>query len=171
MLAIHQSFETADLPMTLSIGNAAIWKRFWHVFGQPEYAPAPYMATNAQRRAKRHELTCEIQQTLRTCSRGEWLARFAEANVPAGPTYGVDEPVDDPHIRERSLFFAVPRNRKRMPQVGLAIQIDGNVPGYFQLPPRLGQHTEQIPSSILSLDDQTIPSLGSKRLIAGNEKQ
>ena len=52
VIAIYQVFETGDEPMTLGLGNDAIWKRFWEAIGQPAVAGEPAFATNADRRAR-----------------------------------------------------------------------------------------------------------------------
>ena len=36
VIAVYQTFETADDPITLALGNDAIWKRFWQAIGSPE---------------------------------------------------------------------------------------------------------------------------------------
>ena len=41
VIAIYQVFETADEPMTLGLGNDAIWKRFWDAVGSPEVGREP----------------------------------------------------------------------------------------------------------------------------------
>ena len=37
VLAIYQVFETADAPLTLGIGNDAIWRRFCRAIGEPRH--------------------------------------------------------------------------------------------------------------------------------------
>ncbi len=41
VIAIYQVFETSDAPMTLGLGNDAIWKRFWEAVGRPDVATEP----------------------------------------------------------------------------------------------------------------------------------
>ena len=35
VIAVYQSFETADDPITLGLGNDGIWQRFWESVGRP----------------------------------------------------------------------------------------------------------------------------------------
>jgi crotonobetainyl-CoA:carnitine CoA-transferase CaiB-like acyl-CoA transferase len=38
VIAVYQAFDTQDKPLTLGLGNDAIWKRFWQAVGQAEEA-------------------------------------------------------------------------------------------------------------------------------------
>ncbi|MEP9365837.1 CoA transferase [Xanthobacter sp. VNH20] len=159
VIAIYQTFETADLPMTLGLGNDAIWHRFWEAVGHPELARGEDVATNSNRRARRTEIVGRIQQILLEKPRAEWLRRFAAAKVPAGPIYRVDEVVEDGHFHDRSLFFQIERDGHAVPQVGLGIHVDGVAAGYFSAPPRLGEHTESVLAAMLGYDKTRIDAL------------
>ena len=159
VIAVYQTFETADLPLTLGLGNDAIWRRFWAAVGHPEMADLEGLASNAERRLRRPEIVARIQEILLGQPRAEWLARFARAKVPAGPIYRVDEVVEDAHLRERGLFFQVDRGGCALPQVGLGVQVDGSPCGYVSPPPRLGQHTGAVLGEALGFDADRIAAL------------
>ncbi len=151
VIAIYQAFETADEPMTLALGNDAIWHRFWQVVGQPGYAADPGMARNADRRAQRTRIVADIQALLATQKRAHWLALCAKARVPAGPINRVDELAHDPALHARGLLYQLEANGRVIPQVGTGIQLDGaaNVPR--RAPPRLGEDTEDVLADWLGL--------------------
>ncbi|PZR85834.1 MAG: CoA transferase [Stutzerimonas stutzeri] len=165
VIAIYQTFETADDPLTLGLGNDGIWKRFWEAVGEPEGALGEHVATNAARRANREQIVSRIQEILRTRGRAEWLERFASAKVPAGPIYRVDEVAGDPHFLGRSTFFKIERDGHDVPQVGLGIHFDGEAAGYFSAPPRLGEHSQEILRKVLNYDDGAITDLQAKGVI------
>lgn len=165
VIAIYQTFETADLPMTLGLGNDAIWQRFWQAIGQPGQAEGASVCSNAARRANRSEIVERIQAILRQRPRAEWLALLGEAKVPAGPIYRVDEVVDDPHFRERGLFFQATREGHHLPQVGLGIHADGTTAGIASPPPRLGEHSAEILREQLAYDEAAILELKKNGII------
>jgi crotonobetainyl-CoA:carnitine CoA-transferase CaiB-like acyl-CoA transferase len=167
VIAIYQTFDTLDLPMTLALGNDAIWQRFWDAIGDPDYGEAPHNATNADRRANRAAIVRHIAPILKTKPRGEWLKLFARNGIPAGPIYRVDEVVEDPHFRDRSLFYHIEREGVSLPQVGLGIHVDGVAAGYFSPPPRLGEHNEEILTSVLGYDQDRISRLRAAGAIGG----
>ncbi|MDQ4059796.1 MAG: CoA transferase, partial [Pseudomonadota bacterium] len=139
VIAIYQAFDTADEPITLGLGNDAIWRRFWEAVGRPDYADDPGFADNSLRRARRAEIVRDIQAILRTKPRAHWLALFRAARIPAGPINRVDEVSADPELLRRGLFYRLAQDGREVPQVGTAIRLDGaaNVPR--SAPPRLGQ--------------------------------
>lgn len=144
VIAIYQSFETADKPMTLGLGNDRIWKRFWVAVENPNYADHAEFFTNADRREHRKEIVQKIQNILYTKNRSEWLKIFANARVPAGPINKIKETVADTHFQERDLFFTLRDGQRYFPQVGLGIRINDCSARPRALPPELGQHTDKI---------------------------
>ncbi len=165
VIAIYQTFETADEPLTLGLGSDAIWKRFWQAVGKPERAEAPGEGSNAARRAKRAELVADIQEVLRAEGRATWLERFAAARVPAGPINRVDETTADPALIERGLFYRLGAGERELPQVGLGIQFDGNPSGARLPPPLLGEHSAALLQEFLGYDEGRIAALAAAEVI------
>jgi crotonobetainyl-CoA:carnitine CoA-transferase CaiB-like acyl-CoA transferase len=160
VLAIYQVFQTADEPITLGIGNDAIWRRFCMAIDEPAMAEDPSFATNALRRAARPALVARIQEVLGTRGRDHWLARFAEANVPAGPIYRLDEVAADPDLRERGLFYRMAgEHGSGVPQVNTGFRVDGAANAPHAAPHRLGEHGEAILRSLLGKSDDQIRHL------------
>ena len=141
VIAIYQAFHTADEPMTLALGNDAIWARFWQAVGQPQHAADPTMGSNADRRALRERIVADIQALLATRPRTHWLALCAAARVPAGPINRVDELVQDEALHARGLLFRLEDGDRQVPQVGTGIQLDGAANTPRCPPPTLGQHS------------------------------
>jgi crotonobetainyl-CoA:carnitine CoA-transferase CaiB-like acyl-CoA transferase len=159
VIAIYQSFDTADLPLTLGLGNDAIFKRFWNAVGEPRVAENPAYATNALRREKRAELVARIAKLLATKPRDDWLAIFVAARVPAGPINRLDEVSEDPELRARNFLYASERNGVRVPQVGLGIAFDGRNEQCTKLAPRLGEDTETVLRHWLKLSESELQEL------------
>ena len=165
VIAVYQTFETRDDPLTLGLGNDAIWERFWTAVGKPQVGADPRYATNAQRREARAEIVAEIQGVLRTRGRDEWLQRFVQAKVPAGPVNRIDQVASDPELIARGLFYTAQADGRSIPQVGLGIAIDDNASTYRGAPPRLGEHTGNVLRDWLQYDEQAIADLRERRLI------
>ena len=165
VIAVYQTFDTADDPITLGLGNDAIWQRFWEAVGRREVAKDPRYGSNADRRTARAEIVAEIQKVLLTRSRDEWLKIFTEAKVPAGPVNRVDQVASDPELLRRALFYTDRADGRRIPQVGLGIGIDGASSSYRLPPPRLGEHTESVLRGLLGYDDATIARLRGEKIV------
>ncbi|MGZ5233312.1 MAG: CaiB/BaiF CoA transferase family protein [Burkholderiales bacterium] len=165
VIAVYQVFETKDDPITLGLGNDAIWKRFWEAVGSASFGANARYAANVDRRAARAEIVAQIQEVLRTRGRDEWLRLFVAAKVPAGPVNRVDQVSSDSELVSRGLFFTDRANGRRVPQVGLGIGVDGSCSSYRIPPPRLGEHTTGVLRSWLGYDDQAIEELRSKNVV------
>lgn len=156
VIAVYQTFDTQDDPLTLGLGNDTIWKRFWVAVGQPETGDDPRYASNTQRREARAEIVAEIQRVLLTQPRDAWLRRFAEAKVPAGPVNRIDQVASDAELMARGLLYTAEADGRRIPQVGLGIGLDGASDTFRLPPPRLGEHTEAVLREWLQCDDGEI---------------
>lgn len=159
VIAIYQAFDTADHPITLGLGNDAIWQRFWVALGQPKQAENPQYASNRDRRAHRAAIVAEIGRILRTEPRSHWLSLFAQARVPAGPINRVDEVVADAEFLRRGLFYNLAVGEHLVPQVGTGIHVDGHANGVRHAPPKLGSSTVEILRDIAGLSEADIETL------------
>ena len=165
VIAIYQAFPTADEPITLGLGNDAIWSRFWAAVGDPEVAQNPAHATNALRRTQRMAIVERISTLLKTKSRDDWMDIFIKARVPAGPIYRLDEIAADGPLRDRGFVYAVTREGFRVPQVGLGITIDGATEFCARPAPKLGADNDDIYTGVLGISAQDIATLRHNGII------
>lgn len=159
VIAIYQVFEAADGPLSLGLGNDAIWHRFWQAVGDPEFGNRAEYATNAGRRQHRAAIVARIADTLKTRPRDEWLALFADARIPAGPINRVDEIVGDRELLDQEFFYQARSAGGTVPQVGLGIGMGGRYQVHRESPPSLGQHTDVVLRDWLGMTDEAIDEL------------
>jgi crotonobetainyl-CoA:carnitine CoA-transferase CaiB-like acyl-CoA transferase len=165
VIAIYQVFDTADRPLTLGLGNDAIWKRFWGAIGRPEVAQDPAFASNAQRRERRADIVAMIADILRKQPREYWLNILAEARVPAGPINRLDELARDPPLQAAGLVYRSEGPTGAIPQVGLGIRFDGRSEGTAMPPPALGAHTDEVLQSWLDCSAADLRDLREQDII------
>jgi crotonobetainyl-CoA:carnitine CoA-transferase CaiB-like acyl-CoA transferase len=165
VIAVYQAFDTSDKPLTLALGNDAIWKRFWIAVGQPDRGEDARYASNARRRAARGEIVAAIQKILKTRGRDQWLDLFAKSKVPSGPVNSIEDLARDVQLVARGMLYTAQAGERRIPQVGFGIGVDGSSASYRLPPPRLGEHTGAVLSDWLGYDAQTVDALRDKGLI------
>ncbi|GJD53107.1 Acetyl-CoA:oxalate CoA-transferase [Methylobacterium crusticola] len=171
VIAVYQAFETADLPITLGLGNDNLWSRFWEALGRPAVAAGAGYAGNAARRGRRGEIVAMIQAILREKPRAHWLALFREARIPAGPINRVDEVAADEALRRRGLVYRMEReDGSAVPQVGTGIQLDGRPNAPRSAPPRLGEHDRAVLTEVLGYDDDKVRALAGSGAIQGETR-
>jgi crotonobetainyl-CoA:carnitine CoA-transferase CaiB-like acyl-CoA transferase len=97
--ARYNVYQTAD-DRWLALG--ALEEKFWVAFcdriGRPDLAPLHDTPGAQQARALE-----EVRALLRTRSRDEWLAVFADVDVCLTPIYSLDEVLRDPHVVARGV--------------------------------------------------------------------
>jgi crotonobetainyl-CoA:carnitine CoA-transferase CaiB-like acyl-CoA transferase len=165
VIAIYQVFQTLDEPITLGLGNDAIWKRFWTALNEPNFLLNTQYQSNVDRRQHRQELVSLIQDRLKMRSRNDWLKLFQENNIPAGPINRLDQISSDPEMLKRGMFYSVPKDGVVIPQVGLGIQIDGEQSFCHKPPPTLGEDTSKVLREWLSFSSADIDQLLDHKII------
>jgi alpha-methylacyl-CoA racemase len=97
--ACYNIYETAD-GQWLALG--ALEPKFWIGFceriGRSDLAPLQQAQGDERARVLR-----EVRAVMRSRSRDEWLARFADADVCLTPIYTLDEALADPQVAARGL--------------------------------------------------------------------
>jgi crotonobetainyl-CoA:carnitine CoA-transferase CaiB-like acyl-CoA transferase len=165
VIAIYQAFDTADLPITLGLGNDGIWRRFWETVGEPQFGSDPRFATNSDRLQHRPEIVDRIARLLATRERSHWLALFEKAKIPSGPINRVDEIAADSGLMDRGFLYQMQGEKSAVPQVGLGITFDGQRSAPRSAPPGLGAHNDEILHALAGLSEEDIGLLRDKGII------
>jgi crotonobetainyl-CoA:carnitine CoA-transferase CaiB-like acyl-CoA transferase len=122
-LVPYQLFDAADRPIVVAVGSDAQWLACAGALDLPELAADAALATNAGRLAHRDAVVRRIAERLREHDASHWLARLADAGVPAG--------------RVRTVLEAL-REVDASPLTGVAPSVPGG--GVRLPPPRLDEH-------------------------------
>jgi crotonobetainyl-CoA:carnitine CoA-transferase CaiB-like acyl-CoA transferase len=110
--------------------------------------------------ACRAELVREIEARLQARDRDEWVTRFAEAGLPAGPINDIRQVFEDPQVRHREMAVEVDHptaGRVRLP--GIPVKFRGTPAAVRCPPPNVGQHTDEVLREVLRLSPAAITEL------------
>jgi formyl-CoA transferase len=164
-IAPSNAYPCADGTSIIVAGNGdAIFQRYMHTIGRPDLAGDPELQNNAGRWLRREELDAAIGQWTICHYRDEALKLLDEAGVPSGPIYTAADICADEQYEARNMIqrFAVDIGEREPKTVGFP----GIVPviGAASLPirnvgPDLGEHTREVLSSVLGLNDDEIGAL------------
>ncbi|MGQ4598906.1 CoA transferase [Nocardia sp. R6R-6] len=108
VLAVYQTFGTADREIVVAIGNDSMWRRFCTAVKLDDLAADPALADNSGRRAQRERITDIVGARLAERTATEWLKILAEAEVPATRVQSLSEVVADPQVEARGSLLPVP---------------------------------------------------------------
>lgn len=97
----YQTFEAADRPFVVAVGNDAQWRRMCEAIGADALGAEPRFATNPQRVENRAVVVDALVAIFRGRTAAEWLEILEAAGVPCAPVQGVGEALRDPVLVER----------------------------------------------------------------------
>jgi crotonobetainyl-CoA:carnitine CoA-transferase CaiB-like acyl-CoA transferase len=134
----------------VGVGTEALWKRFVQVMNPHENVGRDErFSTNALRIKSREILVPLLQKIFQQEPAAAWLAKLAQADIPAGPINTVAEAIEDKQTRGRGLIVQLEH-----PTIGTAKSVANPVrfsdtPVSYRLPPPLlGEHTSAILESL-----------------------
>ena len=136
----YETYEAADRPLAVAVGNDRLFARLCAALEHPELARDERFASNAARVAHVDALGQELAAALRTRPAAEWVERLRAAAVPAGLVNGVDEAFA---LAEELDLDAV-GTVDGVPLVRPPLRLDGERPPIRRRPPRLDEHGEEI---------------------------
>jgi crotonobetainyl-CoA:carnitine CoA-transferase CaiB-like acyl-CoA transferase len=107
-IAPYDAYPTADGEILIGVQNDRGWQALVRdVFGRPDLADHPRLATNPLRVAHRAECDGVVAEHTRTFTTAELDARLAEAGVPAAQVNDMAALVDHPQLAERDRWREV----------------------------------------------------------------
>ncbi len=165
VIAIYQTFDTADEKIALGLGNDEIWKRFWTAVQDPEFGANPDYATNSGRRRHRADIVEKIARILRLEPRDSWLALFAQNRIPAGPINRLDDVAADPDLLAKQFLYTIDAQGGPVPQIGLGITFNGSQQVHRKPPPSLGEDTSLVLEEWLGMKAEQINKLRQSGVI------
>ena len=134
-IAPYETFETADRPIAVAVGNDRLFTRLCEVVGVD--ATDPRFATNADRVAHREQLGALLAERFARAGADEWIERLRSAAVPAGPINDVAQAWQ--LARDLGLEPTEPDGLPRPP-----LRIAGERPPVRLPPPALDEHGDAI---------------------------
>src|ERR671910_317685 len=87
----YETFDAADRPLAVAVGNDRLFRRLCAVLGADELAEDERFATNAARVQHADELAGRLGTVFATRPAADWIAALGAVGVPAGPIHDVAE--------------------------------------------------------------------------------
>src|SRR5215207_1812383 len=136
----YETYETADRPIALAVGNDRLFGRLCDALGLPELAADERFATNSARVAHADELAELLEAVLRSRPADDWFDALRAAAVPAGPINDVAEAF----ALAESLGMEPVRETGGYPLPAPPVRLDGERPEIRRPPPRLDEHGDEL---------------------------
>src|SRR4051794_16387173 len=136
----YETYEAADRPIAVAVGNDRLFARLCEAVGAPELVSEERYATNAARVANADSLAERLEAAFREAPAEEWVARLREAGVPVGPINDVAEA----WALAEALGLEPVAEADGMPLPAVPLRLDGERPAVARRPPRLDEHGDDI---------------------------
>jgi crotonobetainyl-CoA:carnitine CoA-transferase CaiB-like acyl-CoA transferase len=165
--AIYKIFKTADDELVfIGVTSDKQWTRFCEQFELQHFLADERLATNNGRIDQREWFIPQVVEAIAKFSKAEILKRCEAAELPFSPIAKPEDLfTDEQLIQGNSLLQTTLPNGTRTQLPRLPFLLDGEGSGIESNPPKIGEHSKEILSSI-GIDQTTIRKLVQENIIA-----
>jgi crotonobetainyl-CoA:carnitine CoA-transferase CaiB-like acyl-CoA transferase len=159
-IAPYETFEAADGWVNIGVANDKFWSLFCGVLGRSDIESDPRFAHAPDRAAHRAELKALLAPLIYAEPRRHWVERLGVAGIPCGEIKTVGEVCEaEQLVRRGQVRTAVHPSAGAVRYIGSAIRFNDTPARDAVRPPRLGEHTLEILSEWLDLDEAAAADL------------
>ncbi len=144
--APYEAFQTSDAWVMVAAGNDRLFGRFCEVLGRAELASDPRFLTNSVRVPHRLELHELLERETRRFTTTKLIEELHRVGVPVSPINKLDQVLVDEQVNTLGMFPSVAPDFRipEMKFVDIPVSINGERSVKRLMPPRLGEHTEEV---------------------------
>src|SRR5579863_3990383 len=158
-------FKTRDGHINIASAGDEIFRRLCRALDAPGLADHPDYRTGGLRSHNRQALNAAIAAITKERDSAEWIERFNEAGVPAGPIYAIDQVFADPQVRHLGIAKPVEHAALgRIELVGQAVSLSRTPSRLDTASPEPGEHSEAILRE-LGYSEADIAGLRQRRVV------
>jgi crotonobetainyl-CoA:carnitine CoA-transferase CaiB-like acyl-CoA transferase len=144
--APYEAFPTSDGWVMVAAGNDRLFGRFCAVLGLDDLAVDPRFVSNSERVPRRLELHEIMERKTVGFSTANLIEELHKAGVPVSPINKLDQVFADDQVNTLGMFAPVPPDFRipEMKFVDIPVSINGERSVKNLMPPRLGEHTDEV---------------------------
>ena len=164
----YQAFETADGFIILAANNDDQFKRFLELAGREELLDDPRFATNPERIRNRDTVIATVQEILKEKPSAYWIEELERIKVSCCPINTIDQVFEDPQVLARGMKITMEyplAGKGTVDLIGSPLKMSETPVSYRRAPPSLGEHTDEVLSELLGLDEEERGKLRADGLI------
>lgn len=145
-LPTNDVFETSDGAFVMIGGfSRQPMHDIGTVIGRPDLETDPRFETHELRVANRATLHALLREAFRNGTTAEWIARLEAQDLLCAPVRPLAKALEDPQVRINDMILEADAPWDRLKVAGSPVHLsDAPVRGMRRLPPRLGEHTDEI---------------------------
>ena len=165
-IAPYQEFPTKDGYLILAVGNDPTFERFCKAFGQEALLADPRFATNPIRVQNRQLVTDTLTPVMKSKTTAEWIDALEALKIGCGPINTLEQVFADPHVQAREMVVEMAHGSgETVKVIANPVKLSATPPSYRSAPPVLGEHTEDVLTSVLKMSASDIAALKEKGIV------
>ncbi len=163
----YDSFQAKDDLVIIGAGNDKLWKLFCGIIGRPELVDHPDYARTRDRVKNNVKVREIVEEWTKTRPAAQVVDELLAAGVPAAPIYTIEQVVNDPHIGgAREMFVDVVHPKAgKVTVTGPHIKLSETKASVRTPSPNLGQHNEEILTSMLGMSKEEVETLKNNNVL------
>ncbi|MDF2688161.1 MAG: CaiB/BaiF family protein [Microvirga sp.] len=159
----YETFQASDGWFNLGVANDRFWASFCKVMERPDLMAEPRYARASDRAALRAELKAILDPNFRAKPRDHWTALFASAGIPCGAIKSVGEVCEASQLAVRGVARSMKHSAVGdLRYLASAVRFDDQPPPDAKRPPLLGEHTSEILTEWLAMNDADMAAFADK---------
>lgn len=163
---IHRTWKTADGHVVMMIIEDDQFRGICRAVGRDDMIDDPRCANLMTRLAHAKDLFAILEAEIEKWPTAELIERGRRFGTPVAPANGIREFLSDPQVKvNRTIFEVEDEQAGRMRQLRNPVRFGETPANLRRLPPRLGQHTDEVLSEAGYSDDE-IRALRSAHAVA-----
>jgi crotonobetainyl-CoA:carnitine CoA-transferase CaiB-like acyl-CoA transferase len=161
----YGTFPASDGFLIIAIIVDSFWKTLCKVLELPDLDTEENERQPGRFKNKAH-INARLGERLMTHTKAHWIELLRKARIPCAPVNDVADALNDPHILARKMVVPVAHpNGTVVNQPGNPIKMSATHEDTFTSPPLLGQHTDEVLSSLLGKTPAQLAQLRADKVI------
>ncbi|MCH5675596.1 CaiB/BaiF CoA transferase family protein [Streptomyces gilvus] len=162
-----QAFQGSDGQLFFIVATTnPQFGRACEAIGHPGLIEDPRFCGIAERIENRLQLLPILEKIFLQREASHWIEVLSTADVPVGPVNDIRAALQDEHVRQRELRIGMEhRTLGAVPGLRYPIRMSGTPVNQYAAPPTLGEHTADVLSGILGIDEATVTELSAAGII------
>src|SRR6185503_21237949 len=159
-LVPYDAFSARDGWFIVGVANEKQWGILCEVLARPDMKTDSRFAANRDRVTNRDVLVAELNQIFSQRDANEWLAKLTKAGLPCGRINSIPEVFTHPQAQARSMTLEsehASAGTVKLP--GFPYKFSNTPAEIHRPPPRLGEHTEEVLTSLLNYSSEDVAAL------------
>ena len=165
-LVPYDAFSARDGWFVVGVANEKQWRLLCEMLGRPDMKDDSRFAANRDRVTNRDVLVAELNQIFSQRDVNDWLTDLAKAGLPCGRINSLPEVFAHPQAQAREMTLETEHasaGTVRLP--GFPYKFSQTPAAIYRPPPLLGEHTEEVLTSLLDYAPESVASLRDKGAI------